>query len=73
MGRHFTFRLKGIETPNPVDARSDFYAVGAVGYFLLTGQPVFDAENVVELCQKHVAASPVPPSERTETPIPVRA
>jgi serine/threonine protein kinase len=61
---------EAIQMPNSVDARSDLYAVGAVGYFLLTGQPVFDAENVVELCQKHVAAQPVPPSERTRTPIP---
>ena len=46
------------------------YAVGAVGYFLLTGQPVFEADNVVDLCQKHVATPPMPPSERTRTPIP---
>ena len=59
--------------PNSVDARSDLYAVGAVGYFLLTGQPVFEAENVVDLCQKHVATPPVPPSERSRTPIPGRA
>ena len=45
---------EAIQLPNSVDPRSDLYAVGAVGYFLLTGQPVFEAENVVELCQKHV-------------------
>jgi serine/threonine protein kinase len=56
--------------PNSVDARSDLYAVGAVGYFLLTGQPVFEADNVVDLCQKHVATPPVPPSERIRTAIP---
>ena len=42
---------EAIQLPNSVDPRSDIYAVGAVGYFLLTGQPVFEAENVVELCQ----------------------
>ncbi len=61
---------EAIQLPNSVDARSDLYAVGAVGYFLLTGQPVFDAENVVDLCQKHVATPPIPPSERARTPIP---
>jgi hypothetical protein len=61
---------EAIQMPNTVDARSDLYAVGAVGYFLLTGQPVFDAANVVELCQKHVATPPVPPSERSRTQIP---
>ena len=61
---------EAIQMPNSVDARSDLYAVGAVGYFLLTGQPVFEADNVVDLCQKHVATPPVPPSERSRTPIP---
>ena len=63
---------EAIQMPNTVDARSDLYAVGAVGYFLLTGQPVFDADNVVDLCQKHVSASPIPPSERGRTPIPAQ-
>ncbi len=61
---------EAIQLPNSVDPRSDLYAVGAVGYFLLTGQPVFGAENVVELCQMHVSAVPTPPSERVRTPIP---
>jgi hypothetical protein len=61
---------EAIQMPNSVDARSDIYAVGAVGYFLLTGQPVFEADNVVDLCQKHVATPPIPPSERSRTPIP---
>jgi hypothetical protein len=61
---------EAIQMPNSVDGRSDIYAVGAVGYFLLTGLPVFEADNVVDLCQKHVAMPPVPPSERSRTPIP---
>jgi eukaryotic-like serine/threonine-protein kinase len=61
---------EAIQMPNSVDGRSDLYAVGAVGYFMLTGGPVFDAENVVDLCQKHIATPPVPPSERSRTAIP---
>jgi hypothetical protein len=61
---------EAIQMPNSVDARSDIYAVGAVGYFLLTGQPVFDAQNVVELCHKHVETPPVPPSERSRMSFP---
>src|SRR6202008_1831338 len=55
---------EAIQTPNAVDARSDLYAVGAVGYFLLTGQPVFGATSLVELCQQHVNAVPDSPAQR---------
>ncbi len=61
---------EAIQMPNSVDARSDIYAVGAVGYFLLTGLPVFDANNLVDLCQQHVGAAPVPPSERARIAVP---
>jgi serine/threonine protein kinase len=55
---------EAIQTPDLVDARSDLYAVGAVGYFLLTGQPVFNATTLVELCQQHVTNVPAAPSQR---------
>ncbi|TWT82156.1 Serine/threonine-protein kinase PknB [Planctomycetes bacterium CA13] len=55
---------ESIQAPLSVDARSDIYAVGAVGYFLLTGHPVFEASNLVDLCQKHIDESPVPASKR---------
>ncbi len=61
---------EAIEFPNSVDARSDIYALGAVGYFLLTGLPVFEAGSVVELCQMHLDKSPAPPSQHVETKIP---
>jgi hypothetical protein len=61
---------EAIQLPSTVDARSDLYAVGAVGYFLLTGQAVFDADSVVDLCQKHVSAAPTPPSQRGGVAIP---
>jgi eukaryotic-like serine/threonine-protein kinase len=55
---------EAIQTPDMVDARSDLYAVGAVGYYLLTGQPVFHASSLVELCQQHVTTTPDSPSQR---------
>jgi serine/threonine protein kinase len=61
---------EAIEMPSLVDPRSDIYAVGAVGYFLLTGQPVFEAENVLALCDMHVSRPPVPPSERARITLP---
>jgi tRNA A-37 threonylcarbamoyl transferase component Bud32 len=60
---------ESIQTPGAVDPRSDLYAVGAVGYFLLTGKPVFDASNIVELCQKHVSEQPATPSVRIGRPV----
>ncbi len=58
---------EGIERLNEVDARSDLYTVGAVGYYLLTGSPVFDGDSIVEICMKQVHSEPTPPSECLET------
>jgi serine/threonine-protein kinase len=53
-----------------VDARADLYAVGCVGYFLLSGSMVFEDSNPMKVALKHVQAIPDPPSARTELPIP---
>jgi serine/threonine protein kinase len=55
---------ESIQTPESVDACSDLYAVGAVGYFLLTGETAFSATTLGELCQQHLTAIPDPPSQR---------
>lgn len=60
---------ESIQTPDSVDARSDLYAVGAVGYFLLTGQTVFQAITLGELCQQHIIAPPETPSHRLGQPV----
>ncbi|HEY5955100.1 MAG TPA: serine/threonine-protein kinase, partial [Polyangiaceae bacterium] len=60
---------EAILTPDNVDARSDIYALGAVAYFLLTGQPVFLGGSVVEVCVQHVHAEPMLPSERLGQPV----
>jgi eukaryotic-like serine/threonine-protein kinase len=61
---------EAIAAPSQVDARSDLYAVGAVGYFLLTGLPVFASDTVVEICAQHLHTAPVRPSERAGRPFP---
>ena len=51
------------------DPRSDLYSVGALAYYLLTAQYVFDSESVLELYEKHLTESPTPPSRRVANPI----
>jgi serine/threonine-protein kinase len=53
-----------------VDARCDLYAVGAVGYFLLTGEPVFSGRTVVDIGAQHLHTPPEPPSKRARYPVP---
>jgi serine/threonine-protein kinase len=48
--------------PPSVDARSDLYALGAVGYYLLAGRFVFEGTNPIEICAQHLSAIPKPPS-----------
>jgi len=60
---------EAIKNSAATDPRSDLYAVGAIGYYLLTGQHVFEDEDVSELQKKQLAASPAPPSWRTKNGI----
>jgi serine/threonine-protein kinase len=53
-----------------IDRRADVYALGCVAYYLLTGQLVFEADTPMKMLMQHVQTPPVPPSERTELPIP---
>jgi len=54
----------------PVDARTDIYAVGCVAYWLLTGHLVFDARSSIEMMASHLRSVPDPPSRRSELAIP---
>ncbi|OFV86982.1 MAG: hypothetical protein A2V74_08095 [Acidobacteria bacterium RBG_16_70_10] len=63
---------EAIRAPDSVDARSDLYGLGAVGYYLLTGQPVFTGATMVEVCSHHLHSRPLPPSERLRRPVPSR-
>jgi len=59
-----------MSSPTSADARSDLYALGAVGYYLLTGQHVFIGSNWLEICYAHINSVPMPPGERLGTTLP---
>ncbi|HEY0972290.1 MAG TPA: protein kinase [Gemmatimonadales bacterium] len=43
-----------------VDARSDVYSLGVVGYQMLAGEPPFRATNTPAMLMKHISETPVP-------------
>jgi serine/threonine-protein kinase len=53
-----------------IDSRADIYSVGCVAYWLITGDLVFRADTPIGVMMHHAHTAPVPPSERTELPIP---
>ncbi len=57
---------EAVDNPEKITTRSDLYAIGAVGYFLVTGTPVFSGKTVMDICMKHVRAIPDPISKRLE-------
>src|SRR4029453_1688267 len=59
-----------LATGKPFDGRVDLYSLGCVGYFLLTGAPVFDEPSPVAVALAHVQKPPIPPSEKSELPLP---
>lgn len=53
-----------------VDGRLDIYSLGCVAYFMLTGHMVFEENTSTATALAHVQKEPVPPSQRTELPVP---
>jgi eukaryotic-like serine/threonine-protein kinase len=60
---------EALTAPERVDARADLYALGAVGYWLLTGTHVFGGGSVVEVCAHHLHSVPESPSARLGSPV----
>jgi tRNA A-37 threonylcarbamoyl transferase component Bud32 len=60
---------EAVEHANEVDARSDLYSLGAVGYFLVTGEAMFDCLTLGEVLMHQVKDLPVRPSERLGKPV----
>jgi serine/threonine-protein kinase len=53
----------------PVDARADLYQLGCVGYWLLTGKRVFEAQTRADMLVMHAHQKPVLPSKRIDRPM----
>lgn len=61
---------EAVRDASSVDARSDIYSLGAVGYHLLTGLPIFDGENPADVCVKQLHQDPQRPDERSQVELP---
>jgi serine/threonine protein kinase len=61
---------EAIRSARGVGVASDLYAVGALGYFLLTGRPLFEGASVVEVAGHHLHTRPTPPSNKLGQPVP---
>jgi serine/threonine-protein kinase len=44
----------------------DLYAIGCVGYYLLTGKRLFTGKTAMDICIQHVTKTPTPPSRLVE-------
>jgi serine/threonine-protein kinase len=53
----------------PVDARADIYAAGCIGYWLLTGRHVFEAQSRHDMLVMHAHQKPLVPSKRLGAPL----
>jgi serine/threonine-protein kinase len=51
---------EAITEPSTIGPPADLYALGCVGYFLLTGRRVFEGKTTVDVCIQHATATPRP-------------
>jgi eukaryotic-like serine/threonine-protein kinase len=72
VGTPHYFAPEMIWSPDDVGPKSDLYSLGCVGYYLLTGQTVFEGRTVVEVCSHHLHSTPTAPEERLGHAVPAK-
>ena len=61
---------EAIQDPQGIDGRTDLYALGAVGYYLLAGRHVFEGKTIMEICLHHLHTKPLPFAEVSSEEVP---
>ncbi len=61
---------EAIQDPQEIDGRTDLYALGAVGYYLLAGRHVFEGKTIMEICLHHLHTKPLPFAEVCSQEVP---
>jgi serine/threonine-protein kinase len=70
VGTPYYLAPEAVKAPEKVDGKADIYALGAVAYFLLTGQRVFEGQTILEVLGQHLHSDPPVPSEALGSPLP---
>ncbi|MCC7536241.1 MAG: serine/threonine protein kinase, partial [Deltaproteobacteria bacterium] len=61
---------EALTAPDEVGVSTDIYALGALGFFLVTGTTVFPGRTVAEVCGHHIHTPAPAPSSATEIEVP---
>jgi len=72
MGTPLYLAPEAITSPDALDARGDLYALGAVGYFLVTGKPVFSGSGILQVLTRTLNDAIESPSQRLGKPVPAK-